>query len=420
MVLSGLSFGVTGTRRWAMAARVLAVVSLAFVACGEEPRRAAEAPQSIPSAATSAPAPPREPARPAMPRSLAAGNTNACRIEASGLVSCWGSNGHGESAGTKDAVDVALSVFYGCAVRRDGSVACWGSDPIGKTKPPPLDDAIRVGASERAACALRRSGTVTCWGERFGAQPGSSELRVGFSPPLRDVRDIALASYGYHALLLASDGVYRWGRNETIDASTPREGCAVLESRRGVIEPLAGALPAAGSDAWARLLLECSRPLRVEVDEATSLALGVAHACALDADGHVRCWGDNHSGALGDGTNVDRPRPVEVVELPEAIAIAAGGFHSCAITHRQEVYCWGDNRSGALGDGSNESRTKPVLVEGLANVTALACGTGFSCAETDIGEVHCWGSGSFGQLGDGSTEDSPRPRRARASSVQTR
>ena len=122
----------------------------------------------------------------------------------------------------------------------------------------------------------------------------------------------------------------------------------------------------------------------------------------------------------GDGTNVDRPRPVEVVELPEAIAIAAGGFHSCAITHRQEVYCWGDNRSGALGDGSAESRTKPVLVQGLANVTALACGTGFSCAETEIGEVHCWGSGSFGQLGDGSTEDSPRPRRARASSVQTK
>jgi alpha-tubulin suppressor-like RCC1 family protein len=188
----------------------------------------------------------------------------------------------------------------------------------------------------------------------------------------------------------------------------------VLESRRGVIEPFTGAVPATGSEAWAQMILECPRPLRVDVDAARSVAVGVGHACALGAGGSVRCWGSNQSGELGDGTTVDRPRPVVVQALAEATAIAAGGFHTCAVTTSRDVFCWGDNQSGALGDGTTESRSKPVRVEGVVNAVAIACGTAFSCAEIDDGEVYCWGSGSFGQLGDGGTRDSPRPRRVRA------
>jgi alpha-tubulin suppressor-like RCC1 family protein len=44
------------------------------------------------------------------------------------------------------------------------------------------------------------------------------------------------------------------------------------------------------------------------------LSVGASHACEVQGDGTVRCWGNNSSGQLGDGTttNTDRPRPTTV------------------------------------------------------------------------------------------------------------
>ena len=187
------------------------------------------------------------------------------------------------------------------------------------------------------------------------------------------------------------------------------------------------------------------------VPDATGLAVGDRHTCALRLSGGVVCWGQNDHGQLGRG-RVDAPPdagPVrglsDAVELvarrdytcarrrsgevvcwgavprekgpsgggveiavyasptvfpspADVVELAAGDRHVCARTGGGHVVCWGDDRRGQLGGGSTDTRSTSMTVEGLSDAQALALGADFSCAS---GAVACWGDDTSGQLGDG-------------------
>jgi alpha-tubulin suppressor-like RCC1 family protein len=142
----------------------------------------------------------------------------------------------------------------------------------------------------------------------------------------------------------------------------------------------------------------------------TGITAGYAHTCALTRAGGVQCWGYNRFAQLGDGTAVDRRRPVGVFGLRRSVrAIAAGGRHSCALMRTGAVECWGDNAHGELGDETRTHRSKPVAVRGLHSVRAVAAGEAFACALTASGRVECWGDNRHGELGDGTSADRDRP-----------
>jgi cysteine-rich repeat protein len=151
-------------------------------------------------------------------------------------------------------------------------------------------------------------------------------------------------------------------------------------------------------------------PSRVPgITGAVDLAVGDRHACVVLGSGAVWCWGVNDSGQLGIGeTSTHRP-PVQVPGLATAVAVAAGGWHTCALLADGTVRCFGSNHSGQLGDGTQEDRASPVTVAGLGNVASLAAGWNHTCARLVDGAVRCWGDNGEGQLGDGTTNPALHP-----------
>ena len=151
---------------------------------------------------------------------------------------------------------------------------------------------------------------------------------------------------------------------------------------------------------------------------ATAISAGYDHTCALLDNASVKCWGWNHYGHLGIGSNVnmgdgsgemDSLSSINLGTGRTATAISAGYYHSCAVLDNASVKCWGRNNYGQLGIGkaSIEGRYSREMGDNLtvANLgtgrtaTAIAAGTFHSCAVLDNGSVKCWGYNNYGQLG---------------------
>ncbi len=214
-------------------------------------------------------------------------------------------------------------------------------------------------------CGVTPEGGVYCWGSGTELEPGQMQL-VG-------VQQVVGGQMHFCALTQAG-GVKCWGYNHNgqlgfgIADNDSYDAVDVTGLQSGV----------------------------------TALAAGEFHTCAVRT-GEVWCWGDNHFGQLGDGTEEDRSQPVRVAGLPAGVTgIASLGNSTCAITSQGGVLCWGLNNYGELGNGSHSSSLQPIPVSGLSSgVIALAGGGYFICAITEQGQVYCWGANDNGQLGDG-------------------
>jgi hypothetical protein len=80
--------------------------------------------------------------------------------------------------------------------------------------------------------------------------------------------------------------------------------------------------------------------------------------CAVLSTGRTDCWGDNSSGEIGNGHiggGYNTPQPVTGIINALSVTGTVGPVFApdyCAVLSTGGADCWGDNGSGALGNGT--------------------------------------------------------------------
>ncbi|HEY2305303.1 MAG TPA: hypothetical protein VGI05_05415 [Streptosporangiaceae bacterium] len=251
----------------------------------------------------------------------------------------------------------------------------------------------QIAAGTNHACVVMVSGLVQCWGQGFYGNLGNGSSldraiptpTVGLPGPPHTASAVSAGIFTSCAVT-ASLSAACWGQ-------MVGDGSALTTTHTSAVG--VKNLPAGGVSQ-------------------VSAAYG---GCALVRLGGLatglRCWGDNSSGELGNGSTTNSTSPVQVSGLTGGVvAIGGGGAAACATLFTGQVECWGDNSSGQLGDGSiGGISTTPVAVSGFtsngASIGTIRGATSCSLNSSQVPE--CWGNNHEGELGDGGTADSGTP-----------
>ena len=356
---------------------------------------------------------------PAAAAAFATGDEVTCILTTSGSIRCSGRNvfgGLGDGAilkgstqysawpvaviGITNAHAIGGSAEQFCAILDGSAVQCWGGNSSGQLGNGGMTDssvpvtvtgisnATAVATGSYHTCSLLSGGTVQCWGSNIRGQLGSGSSSVQSSAPVPVVgitNATAIDAGANHTCALLIGGTIEcWG-----------------DSSEGQI----------GNETISTYTL---MPITVTgVTNATAVAAGYQHTCALLSGGSVKCWGSNITGELGNGTTTSSPVPVTVTGITNGTAVTAGGSrdesHSCVLLSGGTIQCWGDNVNGQLGNSTTTNSTVPVTVASISNAAAVSAGSVHTCALLSGGKVRCWGWNDSGELGNGTTTSSSVP-----------
>nr|HEX4314372.1 hypothetical protein [Kofleriaceae bacterium] len=338
---------------------------------------------------------------------------HSCGIHVDGTLWCWGRNDNGElgvgsatleaDTPTKVGDDVWTAVAAGaehtCAIRSDATLWCWGSNLVSQTGAPAggqVFEPTQVGSGTWTAvtagaahtCAIAHDDmSLWCWGDDVNGQVGDNRAGTGSVtpvmvtsvPPAPDTWLAVSAGNLFTCGIRSDHSLWCWGDNSFSELASP-----------GAPQTNGVPLPSAGSGAtW------------------QAITTGDYFACAIQTDGHARCFGRASEGQLGNDTTSDGdPSPVSHDDATWS-AIAAAGVHACGVhASDQSLWCWGGNSDGelALDTGPDRFRSLPQQVVAPATTwTAVVAGDSDTCAIDASHQLWCAGldGGELGEAGGG-------------------
>lgn len=338
--------------------------------------------------------------------SVAASDVNTMMVDVGGTLWVWGGNMYGQLGipGAVDALEpVALSngwrsvaiglsgSGHACAIAGSGVLSCWGQNGDGQTgtgegTSPEVptevvgdQDWLAVAAGPASTCGVRAPGRLYCWGWNGDGRLGVDVIENAPTPlPLGEDEDWAAVDVGgSHACALRADStLWCWGAN----------GAGQLGRGGPSIPP---AVVAETATSWSQV------------------SAGDEHTCGLREDGSVWCWGESESGRLGFAGSA--AVPTQVGTTTGFRDVSAGGRHTCAVHGDGSLWCWGDNTEGQSGQSGAADVLAPARVGQRSDYVDVECGGLHTCAVVETGALLCFGYNGHGELGNSLLSSSSTP-----------
>ncbi|MBL8784937.1 MAG: hypothetical protein JNJ59_08570 [Deltaproteobacteria bacterium] len=263
--------------------------------------------------------------------------------------------------GLGEVAQLSVGAGHACVVERGGAVKCWGNDWDGQSGDGsalsvnlspvtvPGLSATAVSAGSRHTCAIAVGGALKCWGYNGDGQLGTGDVTSSLTPVT-----VSGASSGVtqlsagvaHTCARFSDNKgYCWGDNsdrQVARFSGPDELApkaiagvpiiaAVAGGRMSCIVQAGGHVSCFGWNNGSNAYLTIMTSGGADVD------CGGSNCCAARGASGVTCWVNAESNVLQGVTN--------------ATKVAVGLYHICAIDPSGAVLCGGTNQYGEVGHG---------------------------------------------------------------------
>ena len=358
---------------------------------------------------------------------------HSCVMATNNRTFCWGWNNSGElGIGGSGYIQVPFQIIQGdmppnthivrmsnggmhtCAIGSDNQTYCWGPNYYGQLGNGSTTDANRpvrvvpgqvpygvfikqISTSVGHTCAIASNNQTYCWGGNQYGQLGNGTNNNASIPiaiaqgaiPAGVYLKYVSAGYDHTCAIASNNQTYCWGGNQYGQLGNGTNNNASIP-----IAIAQGAIPAG-----------------VYLTQIQSAGM---FTCGLGSNGWVYCWGQNHGGQLGNGTNHNKLVPTQILQgaIPNGVLIkqisASGNIHSCALAINNQAYCWGNGDNGKLGDGNTSGHDSLVPTQvlqgaipvGLA-INTIGTGNNHSCALASNNWVYCWGNSTHGLLGNG-------------------